>query len=1058
MKKVVNSVLASALALTVAPMVVGAEEAATTNAPQMDEALAKVVKRLNALGVVQGYGDGDFKVDQTINRAEFATLIVRIRGLEQGAKFAQYQNTFTDVNSADWFAGFVNVASGQEIIKGFPDKSFKPKNEVTYAEAVTMIVRALGYEPATRGVWPNNMIAKASELNIAKSIANPGVAATRGDIFKMLDNALRVKLMEQIEYGTDIRFEVSDKTLLTKYMDVEVRDMEWARSEKLGSDALPIVTNVPVIGLGILKPNEITLNGRNAGLGSTATYKVADGINPNEFAGQHVQVWIKDDSSNTIVWMEGSEDEEVILDRLSTFYLDDVELKDPSKIKDSNLDELEVSLDGNGKTYRFTKDTKVTFNFKPASNVSSILSEIADANSLFSAKIVLDENGDISYIHVIDDTSVNKNVEGTKYGSKVIEKVDADKKKISNLGGGSFSQLEDLDEGKDFLVFRNNQPAKLADLKPMDVYSVYYADGKKGKLLVFATSNVVEGKVDKVTMRTEKDNRLVIGDKTYLFRTGATFSDNANEDVIVLEGDEWDKIRNLDGEEVKLYLDAAGRIRHIETGDNVGARRVKAIVTRNAEFIRGKWEFAVYGQNGKQYEVALKADKIYGKDGKTYEKTNEDKIEEDFVPTKDKNELLLLEVTLDTKGEVEKVKVLDSKVVDAGSNWKNIADEDDEAIVVGRDSYQVTKNTAIFDMTGELTTGRTKQLKSPGVAKFKNIAEKDDLKVFYTIDEDEDVEAIFVVEGKGLNSDTQYGLVLDLNRAGGDDIRLLTKDDNNQVVAKTVKLDDDSEELFSEGIKRGDYIAYSLNSDGEIVVDEVVEVVDQATSLEKFVLTEDLKEAGLHELKVGKVTKVTSTKVTYEYIATDGKKYEDTVTINSKTGYIDAYDLKADDGVDEGDFIILVETDDAGSAYDYILTVASESQFKRDFSRDERDAVEAAFLKKGKQAPGDGDGEDPVDPDLVDLLDEESLHAVAKTSLGAFGAYTVTGKGEPGANVEVVVTVEGKPYRNEKTIGSNGEFKVEVLGRAGATEYTIIVTKEGQETVEETFDFDEVVE
>lgn len=220
--------------------------------------MEKTVKRLEALGLVAGYGNGEYGVDKTITRAEFATLIVRARGLEQGAKLAQFNTTYTDVKSTDWFAGFVNVASGEEIVKGFPDKSFKPQNQVTYAEAVTMIVRALGYEPAVRGVWPNSMISKASELNIAKSITTPNNAATRGDIFKMLDNALRVDLMEQVEFGTDVRYEVTNKTLLTKYLKVTVVDMDWAHEKDHDSDDLPLVTNVPAIGLGKLKANEIT--------------------------------------------------------------------------------------------------------------------------------------------------------------------------------------------------------------------------------------------------------------------------------------------------------------------------------------------------------------------------------------------------------------------------------------------------------------------------------------------------------------------------------------------------------------------------------------------------------------------------------------------------------------------------------------------------------------------------------------------------------------------------------------------------------------------------------
>jgi len=45
MKKVVNSVLASALALTVAPMAFAAEETTNTEAPKMDSDLQKVVGR-----------------------------------------------------------------------------------------------------------------------------------------------------------------------------------------------------------------------------------------------------------------------------------------------------------------------------------------------------------------------------------------------------------------------------------------------------------------------------------------------------------------------------------------------------------------------------------------------------------------------------------------------------------------------------------------------------------------------------------------------------------------------------------------------------------------------------------------------------------------------------------------------------------------------------------------------------------------------------------------------------------------------------------------------------
>jgi hypothetical protein len=1049
MKKVVNSVLASALALTVAPMAFAAEQATNTEAPKVDESLQKVVNRLNALGLVAGYGNGDFGVDKTITRAEFATLVVRMRGLEQGAKLAQYQSNFTDVKTSDWFAGFVNVAAGQEIVKGFPNKTFKPQNQVTYAEAVTMIIRALGYEPSVKGVWPNNMIAKASELNIAKSITTPNNAATRGDIFKMMDNALRVKLMEQVEYGTDIRFNITDETLLTRYLDVEVRDMEWARDQKNDSEDLPMVANVPVIGLGTLKPNEVTLNGKNAGLGTT-TYKVADGINPNEFAGQHVQVWIKDDKENTIVWMEGSEDEEVIMDRLSTFYLNDKEITDGDQLqKDSDLENLELELDGSGKTYRFSEDVKVTYNFKPYTDAVDGLQDIIDANNAdggytFSAKIVLNDQDEISYIHVIDDQTLDKNNEGVKYGSEVIEKIDADKKRIDNLGGGTFTKLKDLEEGKDFLVFIDNKPAKLADLKPMDVYSVYYADGKKEKLLVFANRTVVEGKVDKVVIKSGEDNRLTIGDKTYRFREGSTYSDNANKDITKLDKSNWDKIRDLDGEEVKLYLDASGRIRHIETKDSVDDRRFKAILTVGAEYRSGKYEFTVLTENGKELDLALKAEDIEDASGKDFD-GREDELEQLFKPSKSKDKLLLLEVTLDSKGEPDKVEILDTDLKQlSGDAWDKAADEDDEAV----NEYKVTDDTAIFDMTGELKTSPRYELKDADVLKFKDIADEDDLDVFYTVNEDEEVEAIFVVKGDNLGSEMLYGQISSLERSGGDKITVVTKD-GDSVKEKTFNLDGDAEDLIDDGIREGDFIAFSLNSNDEVIVDDVVEVVNRADDIETADFFADgkyepataaqLDDAALHGLTVAQVTDVDGNKITYEY--KNGDKTEKKVFyVGSSTAYINAEDTEPGDGVDNGDYIILVETDDDGTNYDYVLVVASEDTVE------EGDLSVTNFLK---QAAG---GAVIVDPGFDAIPDDVTGSKARIIAVTAYELIVDLNDGVQDSDIKSAeLTVDGKTYQGKV---ENGKITFEFSSESNAATGTLVVTstKDEKDTADVTFE------
>ncbi|MGG3488650.1 S-layer homology domain-containing protein [Brevibacillus choshinensis] len=1015
MKKVVNSVLASALALTVAPMAFAAE-ATTTEAPKMDAAMEKTVKRLEALGLVAGYGNGDYGVEKTITRAEFATLIVRARGLEQGAKLAQFNTTYTDVKSTDWFAGFVNVASGEEIVKGFPDKSFKPQNQVTYAEAVTMIVRALGYEPSVKGVWPNSMISKGSELNIAKGINNPNNAAVRGDIFKMLDNALRVDLMEQVEYGTDIRFNVTDETLLTKYLDVTVRDMEWAHDSDNDSDDLPVVSNVPAIGLGKIKANEVTLNGKNAGLGNT-TYKVTDGINPNEFAGQHVQVWIKDDKENVIVWMEGSEDEEVVMDRTDIFQLNNKTVSNGDGLKGkSDLEDLKIQLDSSGKSYRFSEDVSVTYNFQRMDAIDGLKDIIKIAQDYaISVKLVLNDDNEVVYIHAIDDQSFDQTGKGIKYGSEVIEKIDADKKKIENLDGRKFSDLDDLDEGTDFLVFLDGKPAKLSDLKPMDVYSVYYADGDDEKLLVFANRTVVEGKVDKVVTRNAQDVRLTIGDKTYRARTGTSYSDNANKDVKEIDANNWDLLDDLDGEDVKLYLDASGRIRHVETKDSVDDRKLKAIVTRAAVYSASddEYAFVVMTEKGKKMSISLEKDDIEDTDGVDFgdEDKNEDDLLDILSPKKD-DSLVLLEVTLDSKGEPSKVKMVDTTDADLfkhanGTTWDNIADEDDN--VVG--DAEVTDDTAIFDMTGTLDdTAKRPELKDAGIAKFKDIADENDLDVYYLLDKDgEEVEAIFVVEGSGLSGDSQFGYVMNYGSVGGaDSIVVLTKDENGAVAQKEYKLDDEKENLIDDGIRRGDFIAFSLNADDEVEVDDVAELVNRADNFHNtsaddkdrahLALSQDKWDKfNIDDLRVAQVKDVDGSTIT----TTSGKK----LYTQSSTAFIDAWDdLTGIDGVEDGDLIVLLDSDDDGSRYDYVLVVATEDSLdEEDISKDDI----KAFLD---QTPGNGDGGEPTGWDAVDNT------TGSKFSIGtAVTLYSATVDLKvPASEVEsAVLTVNGKDFEGK---------------------------------------------
>jgi len=995
MKKVVNSVLASALAASFVPAVVGAEEA--TTAPAMDPALEKVVKRLEAIGLVAGYGNGEYGVERNINRAEFATLVVRARGLEEASKLAQFQANFADVKASDWFAGFVNVATTQDIVKGYADKTFKPANNVTYAEAVAMIIRALGYEPTVKGAWPNNYIAKASELGISTGIKfEPNKPATRGDIFLMLDNALRVDLMEQKEFGAggDHAYEVKkNETLLTEYLGVQVRDMDWANEENNDSGDLPFVTNVPVVGLGVLKANEVELDVRKADLAGGGNagrmkFKVADGINPNDYAGQHVQVWIKDAKEDVIVWMEASEDEEVQNTRFDTVYVNDKEYKGGEV---SDIDDVEILFE-NGKTYKFASNAVVTYNFTRGA-AKSMLNEalkVYDAGFLPFAKVVLDEAGEISYIHIIDDVTLDQTDKGVKYGSEVIEKVDAAKQRIRNLEDNTLELTGT--EGTDFLVFLNGKPAKLADLQPMDVYSVYYADGKKDKPLVFAVRNVVEGKVDDVEVRRGTDNRLKIGDKTYRFRGGSTFSDNGNKDITKLnQSDEahQELIRDLDGETVKVYLDAAGRIRHIETKDNLSDRRFDAIVTKAAAYDAkdDEYTFSVLGNKGQKKSISIEAEDI---------KLNGSRINEDLIedvltpPTKDSETLYVLEVRLDANGDAEEVNIREIESGDegeegkfftlVGEDWEKAADEDEDTLEIGRKSYDVTDDTAVWDITKGLDERRTRaELDDPAVVKFDRVADDEDKTAFVVVDE-HDVEYIFLVDGDSANSDTQYGLVKSMNKSGGVDTVTMLVKDGDKFTEKKFNLDgdvDDAEEKF----QRLDFISFNLNADDEVVIDETQVIVDDIDLLETVVNNDEdtLEAADLERATVARVDRVKGNEI--QWRADDDTTYE--YLVNANTIFFND-DFEQVDGVNDGDYIVLIETDDDGNRFDYVLVLGDEDDAEEAYTDEELEELLEAFF--GQSDEDDIPTDDPTGEPGDDVVDVEKIEVEKVLMPGLYGA------------------------------------------------------------------------
>ena len=150
---------------------------------------------LRKIELYKGYEDGSLGLDRNITRAEFATLAVRIEGMEDVQEKHRGETIFKDMAASHWASGYVNIAVSKDLIKGFEDKTFRPEEEITYVQALAVVIRILGYEEDVVGEWPDNYIEKGMDLGLDRHI---GLSAddviNRGEIAVLIYNALEITI------------------------------------------------------------------------------------------------------------------------------------------------------------------------------------------------------------------------------------------------------------------------------------------------------------------------------------------------------------------------------------------------------------------------------------------------------------------------------------------------------------------------------------------------------------------------------------------------------------------------------------------------------------------------------------------------------------------------------------------------------------------------------------------------------------------------------------------------------------------------------------------------
>ena len=177
---------------------------------------AEDIRVIAALDIVSSEDSNYYRPLNYVSRAEFTRAIVKSANIPAKTISKTQELLFNDVEKNHPYASFINTAVSAGIISGTGEKKFSPEDYLSKAQAITIIVRAMGLEEST--------IASATKTTFADDYKIPtwakksvNIARSMGIVIGDTDNMLQAdKLLTRAEVSVMIN-------KFIKYLQYDIR-------------------------------------------------------------------------------------------------------------------------------------------------------------------------------------------------------------------------------------------------------------------------------------------------------------------------------------------------------------------------------------------------------------------------------------------------------------------------------------------------------------------------------------------------------------------------------------------------------------------------------------------------------------------------------------------------------------------------------------------------------------------------------------------------------------------------------------------------------------------
>ncbi len=434
------------------------------------QADTKQVIRVSGLGIMSADENGDFRGDDSVTRAEMATIAVRLKGIDDDM-ITPTETGFSDVPSSHWSSGAVSYALALGLVQGNGDGTFGPDEAVTFDQVLKILVCVAGYEPAALqlGGYPVGYSMQAAALGLVRDVDISKETVTRMDIAKLVDRVLDVVPMESTVNG-QYQKNQDGETLYEILSDK--KDTVRVKGILTETEFSSLVSDLPTVKEGYIKVGDSVYRAQQ-------DYSMYLGYQVDGYACLNEKT--DDYDIITLRPMQGKNE------------VYRVEAKDA----DAESNRLSWYTDGKKEWVNLNSNTKYLYNGRLCTD--------GEWQTGYGTYEAIDNNGD----------SVAEVVRIQAAESFIVDRVNLDTNTIYFMneklyrGSGSFKIDDDL-EVQVQLANTQGEPIALKDLEKGNSITLLVSKDKKSIKIVVG-NETVQGKVESIL----EDDKVVIGGKEY---------------------------------------------------------------------------------------------------------------------------------------------------------------------------------------------------------------------------------------------------------------------------------------------------------------------------------------------------------------------------------------------------------------------------------------------------------------------------------------------------------------------------------------------------------------